>query len=620
MASLTLLGLAASQEQNVSKHVLNLKTAIAGAVGTVGLGAFIVKSAQAAQETENYARALGTSTKSLTAFGYAAKTVGVDQGKLNDILKDTAEKIGDAYANGGGEAVDVLKRLNLNAAQLVALSPDKQMLAIAGALQQVGTQAEKVQILEALASDASLLLPLLDNNAASLRNLMQEAVATGAAFDGMDVAKISEANQALQRSGAIIQGIGVRIAGQLAPYVTAIAQQFLKASVESRGFGEQTIMAIESITHGVAYVADVFRGLHAVWNGLELAFAKVAEGIWLAFDKMVGRILAAGSKLPFVGEKFGEAADLIHSSADAARERVDSLSQEFDMLILKPMPSDNVKAFFDSVLAEADKAAQEVASSRASITGGAGGLPQFDTGTEGDKTKTKLEALQEQLASESEVLNKHYAEQRLLVWESYQQDLIGKQQRDELIEQLEVDHQNKLNAIAYKGMAAHKKFATAFRNGDVKSALQSGAELTAGVAQQNKAMFQANKAFALANAAVTLPDAVLQSFRNGGGYPWGLVPAGLMLAKGLSQIQAINSASFGGGGTAPSVGGTAAPPVSPVSANTGTAQTAIPDKAEPTRKIYVEFTGADSQNVPLRAFREQLRRLKEDNPDAQLVF
>ncbi len=70
-------------------------------------------------------------------------------------------------------------------------------------------------------------------------------------------------------------------------------------------------------------------------------------------------------------------------------------------------------------------------------------------------------------------------------------------------------------------------------------------------------MFKMNKALALANAAVTLPDAVMQSYRNVGGYPWGLIPAGIMAATGAAQISAIKGTSFGGGGsgTTPSAAG-----------------------------------------------------------------
>jgi len=68
-------------------------------------------------------------------------------------------------------------------------------------------------------------------------------------------------------------------------------------------------------------------------------------------------------------------------------------------------------------------------------------------------------------------------------------------------------------------------------------------------------MFNINKAAVLANAAVNLPSAVIQSFEKGGGFPWGLIPAGLMAAQGAQQLSAIRSTSFGGGGSVAQVSG-----------------------------------------------------------------
>ena len=73
---------------------------------------------------------------------------------------------------------------------------------------------------------------------------------------------------------------------------------------------------------------------------------------------------------------------------------------------------------------------------------------------------------------------------------------------------------------------------------------------------QSKGIFKIGKGLALAQAAIALPTAVMESFKNGGGYPWGLVPAAAMAATGLKNIQAIKNASIGGSsGTAYTGGG-----------------------------------------------------------------
>lgn len=75
---------------------------------------------------------------------------------------------------------------------------------------------------------------------------------------------------------------------------------------------------------------------------------------------------------------------------------------------------------------------------------------------------------------------------------------------------------------------------------------------------QSKSIFETGKKLALAQAVVALPAAVMESYKNGGGYPWGLAPAAAMLATGLKNIQSIKSTSFDGGGGGASVGSAAA--------------------------------------------------------------
>jgi hypothetical protein len=154
-------------------------------------------------------------------------------------------------------------------------------------------------------------------------------------------------------------------------------------------------------------------------------------------------------------------------------------------------------------------------------------------------------------------------------------------------------------------------FADAMRKQDYQSALKNGSLMLATVSKNNKEMFEVQKTLALANAAVTLPSAVIKSFEAGGGYPWGLIPAGLMLAQGLSQINAISSASFGGGGRGASVGGGgSSSPSAPVSSGLPPGSTAIPSgreqTAQPVRVVNVTLNGAGYSKDSVRELMQQI--------------
>ncbi|WKD48402.1 terminase small subunit [Microbulbifer spongiae] len=81
----------------------------------------------------------------------------------------------------------------------------------------------------------------------------------------------------------------------------------------------------------------------------------------------------------------------------------------------------------------------------------------------------------------------------------------------------------------------------------------------------SKKLFKLQKTLSLAKAVATLPSAVIESFHNSGGYPWGIPAAAAMAAAGAAQIAQIKSTNFSGGsrgGGSVSGGGapTAAPP------------------------------------------------------------
>jgi len=149
---------------------------------------------------------------------------------------------------------------------------------------------------------------------------------------------------------------------------------------------------------------------------------------------------------------------------------------------------------------------------------------------------------------------------------------------------VQMDYYDRLYNLEAGSQEAALAFTESLRMSDTKGALQNGALMLANAAKTNKAAFELQKGSALANAVVTLPSAVMKSFDNGGGYPFGLIPAGLMLKAGTDQINSIKNSSFGGGGGAPSIsGGGSTSPSSPVASGLPAGTTALPDRGEEPR-------------------------------------
>jgi len=62
-----------------------------------------------------------------------------------------------------------------------------------------------------------------------------------------------------------------------------------------------------------------------------------------------------------------------------------------------------------------------------------------------------------------------------------------------------------------------------------------------------RSLFGKNKAAAIAAAIIDTAAAVVSSFKNAGGFPWGLIPAAAMAAAGAKQISQIKSQQFSEG-------------------------------------------------------------------------
>lgn len=78
-----------------------------------------------------------------------------------------------------------------------------------------------------------------------------------------------------------------------------------------------------------------------------------------------------------------------------------------------------------------------------------------------------------------------------------------------------------------------------------KTKLQHMNELASGASGILRSLFGKSKAAAIAAAIVDTAAAVVSSYKNAGGYPWGIAPAAAMLAAGIAQINKIRSTDAG---------------------------------------------------------------------------
>ncbi|WP_444900516.1 hypothetical protein ACJJIX_19905 [Microbulbifer sp. VAAC004] len=200
-------------KRQVTKNVKAVSKAF-GAVTVAAAGALAVMTARVVEqsgEIENLSAVANTSTEEFQRMTYAAQRYGVEQDKVADILKDTSDKVGDFLQNGGGPLKDffdnIAPQVGVTAEEFRHLSGRDALGLYVKSLEKANlSQNEMTFYMEAIASDATLLLPLLRNNATELNRLGDEAQDVGAVLSDLDLQQLGEVRENLDELKGALDG------------------------------------------------------------------------------------------------------------------------------------------------------------------------------------------------------------------------------------------------------------------------------------------------------------------------------------------------------------------------------------------------------------------------------
>jgi len=182
---------------NLSDMVGKLGIAFSTGALATGLARSIDQSTKFAKELTNLSNLAGVGVEDFQRFAFAAKTVGVEQDKLADILKDVNDKFGDFLITGQGPLVDffeqIAPKVGITAEAFRGLSSSDALGLYVQKLEEAGVNQQQLTFfMEALASDATLLTPLLQNNGTAMDELAEKADALGVVLSGDLVGDASE--------------------------------------------------------------------------------------------------------------------------------------------------------------------------------------------------------------------------------------------------------------------------------------------------------------------------------------------------------------------------------------------------------------------------------------------
>ncbi|AUR94825.1 coil containing protein [Vibrio phage 1.198.B._10N.286.54.F4] len=504
------------------------KTAAGVTAGMVAVGAAVAATTIAISAqvvaTDNLRRVSGLSIDQFEASAFAAQQYGLGVEQLGDAFKDTSERIGDFIATGGGalqDFADVMgytSEQTLNFAKEVeGLSGKDVLIRMVDELESAGASTEEMSFaLEGMASDLTLLLPLLQNGGKEFDRLSQAMDSLTIPLDQEDIDTFRGLNEAV---GLATGAMGSLLNEAVLPLVKPItelaeATAFFIASL-NEGTEAQLKSELTDLTERSRELKKSIEDNETAWG----RFGNVAT-----FESTDNKVLI--KELDEVNSKIEETREKLATMTFGASGLVDTskpLELEIKPVIASSSGSGSAVTTGESAIL---LAAQEEADARVEII------------RQGLLTEQELkdEQLEKDIQSieNSTLMEEEQASMLLGVWEEYYADkeAVATAAADE------IERQAKREAAAQEAQTRKAADAWSTMTDDLKSTL----------GEQN-ALY---KASATVNATIKTYEAANSAYAALAPIPYigpalGSAAAGLAIASGLANVASINSSRAQGG-------------------------------------------------------------------------
>ena len=260
-----------SVQKNAALAGKALGTFAGGAI--TAIAAMTVHTVRAAGEITRLSQVAGTSTSEFQRYSAGASAMGIQQEKLADIFKDTSDKVGDFLQTGGGALADffenIAPKVGVTAEQFRDLSGPQALGLFVSSLEKANvSQNEMTFFMEAIASDATMLLPLLKNNAEGFRLFGDAAERAGGILDEDVIRQSQELRASMFLLTQQFDGAKTKLSAELIP----ILNDFADSMSTTTGDGVVLDGVVEDI-------ATTFKFMSASAVGAFAALMLVGEGI-----------------------------------------------------------------------------------------------------------------------------------------------------------------------------------------------------------------------------------------------------------------------------------------------------------------------------------------------------
>ncbi|EKT4477471.1 tail tape measure protein [Pseudomonas putida] len=391
--------------KQVEKNAKAVGTAIGAglATGITAVTAMTISAVNSASEIANLAAVANVSTTDFQRLAVGAKTVGIEQDKLADILKDVNDKVGDFLNTGGGGMADffeqIAPKVGVTADQFRNLSGSQALGLYVSSLEKAKvSQSDMTFYLEAIASDATALLPLLRNNAEGFKRFGDAAEAAGSIMDEKTIRAAQELRAANWLVDQSVSGLANQLTSAMLPTLANFATRLndatingvlakrvsddLAASLRALGkFAVGTVAGIHLLGVGLKTLSDLDNAMvggdEAKWWDRYLPPVRIYNA-FKNVDAMGKTINDAKAQMGDLAVGYGDLMSSFDEKPTGATNQVKELAD-----LLEEMRAGQSGSF--AALTPAQQAAGKAAEAAAKKLQG-----QFDTAEEGYKRQIAL--------------------------------------------------------------------------------------------------------------------------------------------------------------------------------------------------------------------------------------
>lgn len=553
------------------------------ALATTGLALVAKETAQAAREIQNLSFVANANAQQFQRMAFAAKSVNIEQEKLADILKDVNDRVGDFVATGGGPMADffekIAPKIGVTIEQFKKLSGPEALQLYYNSLEKANlSQQDMTFFLEAMASDATALIPLLRENGRGFQELGEKADRFNVVLSKADIEKLTKGEQAFNDMGSAIKGAATQITMVFLPeiekvktVVIDISSKFTEIIKKIRESREQAKRQAEAEAQINELIGKRTRQRGQSITQVETEAEEINKLLrnQEALQKLIDSPPKGRRGRAISQEEIDKQLEFHKKTFEANEKRIAQLRAE----------SEEAQKVFDirtSTLKQEIQPEEEKADEKPSVLG------------VGKDITAELDSIKAKYLTKEELDRQHRENMAIIGEEFNAANFESEEQWRKIKEQAEQDHQNRIIELNKKSMTEIEKFrAKSFQN-QVKQVTGSLVQMTAGVAQHSRKMFEINKAAGIANAIVNTAEGVTKAL-SAYPPPISFAMAAAQSAAGLAQISAIRSQSFngGGGGRAPSSSATEATGVTSV----GGGQASTPEEVTKVHLANIDPNG-----------------------------